>query len=448
MKRKIYNKLLDWKHNSCGSTAILVEGARRIGKSYIVEEFARNEYESYILVNFSNASRMVHQWFDDYLEDIDTLLEFLQLHYNKHLTERKSLIIFDEIQDCPRARQAIKPLVADGRFDYIETGSLVSIKKNVNNILIPSEEVCLQMYPMDFEEFLWAIGESHLMNFISKRYYSKTPMGDIHRKVMLHFRQYLIVGGMPQAVNAWVETHDFAKVDEQKRNILQLYAHDIGKYGVGNTTRVKAIFDAIPGQLQKHEKKFTLSSLGKNARRREYEDAFFWLQDAKIVNCCYNSTAPDIGLRLNEDRSKVKCYMADTGLLISHSFDLSAINTSKLYQKLMFDKLEFNRGMLLENVVAQMLVSSGHRLFFYSTSTEDSSERMEIDFLIPKSVITSRHNIIPLEVKSTTRYTLSSLNKCVVKFNEQVTQPTVIHTGDLKEENGILYIPIYMTPLL
>lgn len=449
MRRKVYEVLLDWKKNSQGSSAIMIEGARRIGKSYIAEEFARNEYESYILIDFSRAPRLVKEWFDLYLEDLDTLLMNIQLHYNTRLTPRNSVIIFDEVQDCPRARAAIKHLVKDGRFDYIETGSLISIKQNVKDILIPSEEYSINMYPMDFEEFLWAMDQEMLANYIRNQYNTLQAMRDFHRKAMDLFRLYMIVGGMPQAVERFVETHDFEKVDYVKRQILQLYRNDIKKYASGLETRVTAIYDELPGQLQKHEKKFRLSALKEDARMREYEDAFLWLSDARIVNCSYNTTEPSVGLRLNEERTTLKCYMCDTGLLISHAFDARGIVSQELYQKMMFGKLEVNEGMLVENVVAQMLTSSKHKLFFFSKYDDKNAEnRMEIDFLIQKPIITSRHNISPIEVKSSNRYTLSSLKKCIAKYGNDLSTPYVLHSGDYKEENGITYLPLYMTWLL
>lgn len=448
LKRRIYDELLKWKQEKNGSTALLVEGARRIGKSYIVEEFARNEYDSYIMIDFSKAPKMVKSWFDLYLEEIDTLLENIQLRYKKRLTPRKSLIIFDEVQACPRAREAIKALVEDGRFDYLETGSLISIKKNVKNILIPSEEDSIEMYPMDFEEFLWAMGDDLLMPFIRKQFEAKQPMGEFHRRAMDYFRKYMIIGGMPQAVNAYIETKDFTKVDAVKRQILKLYRNDIHKYADNVENKVTAIYDGIPGQLSKHEKKFRLTALEDDARMRSYEDAFFWLADAKIINCCYNSSVPNVSLRLNEDRTTMKCYMADTGLLLSHTFNARGLMSQEIYQKLMFDKLEINEGMLVENIVAQMLCAKGHKLFFYSSSSAVAEDRMEIDFLIQKEKVTSRHNISAIEVKSGNNYTLSSLRKCLKKFGESMSTPYVIHSKDVRTDDGIVYIPLYMTPLL
>ena len=449
MRRKIYDRLLQWKREKDGTTALMIEGARRVGKSYIAEEFARNEYDSYILIDFSKAPKRVKDWFDEYLEDVDTLLQNIQLHYKRQLTPRRSLIIFDEVQKCPRAREAVKALVADHRFDYLETGSLISIKKNVDGILIPSEEDGVDMYPMDFEEFLWAMGNEVMMPYIRERFEKRQPMGEFHREALHYFRQYLIVGGMPQAVAEYAESRDFTKVDAVKRRILRLYRNDIKKYAGGATARVSAIYDAIPGQLQKKEKKFMLSALKDEARMREYDSAFFWLEDSKMVNISYNTTAPNIGLQLNEDRTVLKCYYCDTGLLISLAFSARGIVTNEIYQKLMFDKLEIDEGMLVENIVAQMLKAAGHELFFYSNyDKEEAENRMQVDFLVQKEVVTSRHNISPIEVKSGTGYTLTSIQKCIKKFRQYLSTPYVLHTKDVEQKDGLVYLPLYMTGLL
>ena len=450
MRRKIYEEILKWKKRSAGQTALLIDGARRVGKSYIAEKFAAAEYKSYLLIDFNRAPKEVTDLFENYLNDLDTLFMYLSGFYNTKLYERETLIILDEVQLCPRARSAIKYLVADGRYDYLETGSLMSIKKNVKDILIPSEEEHLKMYPLDFEEFLWALDNETLMPLIQTCYEKKQPMGQaLHRKAMDYFRQYMIVGGMPQAVEKYVETRDFDSVDRVKRSILELYRADIMKHAAGYEMKVAQIFDDIPAQLQKHDKKFKLSSLKKEARFRDYDDALFWLSDAMIANICYNSTAPSIGLKLNMDRLTLKCYMADTGLLISHAFDENGIVSEEIYKKLLFDKLECNKGMIVENLVAQMLTAAGHKLYFYSNPSRDEvSERMEIDFLIAKSKISSRHNISPIEVKSGKNYTLTSLKKFRNKYAEQTDTPYVLHTGDLKEADGITYLPLYMTPLL
>lgn len=450
MKRKIYDQLVSWKQDGAGRTALLIDGARRVGKSYVAEEFAKAEYKSYLLIDFNRVGDEVKDLFLHYLNDLDTLFMYLSGYYNVKLYEHESLIIFDEVQMFPRARAAIKYLVADGRYDYLETGSLMSIRKNVKDIVIPSEERHIKMYPMDFEEFLWAMGNDTLMDIVRKRFEAHKSMGQVmHRRAMDYFRQYLIVGGMPQAVQEYAESKDFDRVDRIKRDILTLYRADIVKHATGYEMKVESIFDEIPAQLQKHEKRFKLSSLKKEARFREYEDALFWLDDAMIANICYNSTEPNIGLKLNMDRMTLKCYMGDTGLLISHAFDENGLVSEEIYKKLLFDKLEVNKGMIVENIVAQMLAASGHKLYFYSNpSRDDKDARMEIDFLIAKSKISNRHNISPIEVKSGKNYTLTSLRKFMERYVEQTGTPYVLHTSDLKEEDGIVYLPLYMAPLL
>lgn len=450
MKRKIYNELLKWKQERNGDVALIIEGARRIGKSYIAEEFGKNEYKTYLLIDFNRAPQMVHRWFDLYIEDLDTLFMYLSQHYKVKLYPRETLIILDEVQLCPKARAAVKFLVADHRFDYIETGSLMSIKRNTRGIVIPSEERPIQMHPMDFEEFLWATGNEMLMDMIRNCYERKKPMGqDFHRKAMELLRLYMIVGGMPQAVLEYVETRDFDRVDQRKRDILTIYRNDIYNYAPEIADKVATVFDQIPNQLSRHESKFRLSDLAPGARLRDWDSAFFWLKDAKVVNICYNTTEPNIGLKLNEERTTMKCYMNDTGLLISHSLDERGIVTEDIYSKLLFDKLEINEGMFVENLVSQMLVSSGHKLYFYSNiSKDDVSKRMEIDFLISKNAIRSRHNIIPIEVKSGKNYTITSLKKCTQQYAEYVTTPLVLHSGDVKVADGITYLPLYMTELL
>lgn len=450
LKRKIYDQLVRWKKDGVGKTALLIDGARRVGKSYVAEQFAKAEYKSYLLIDFNRVGDEIKDLFRNYLNDLDTLFMYLSGYYNVKLYEHESLIIFDEVQMFPRARAAIKYLVADGRYDYLETGSLMSIRKNVKDIVIPSEERHIKMYPMDFEEFLWAMGNDTLMEIVRKQFDARKAMGQVmHRKAMDYFRQYLIVGGMPQAVQEYAESKDFDRVDRIKRDILTLYRADIVKHATGYEMKVESIFDEIPAQLQKHEKRFKLSSLKKEARFREYEDALFWLDDAMIANICYNSTEPNIGLKLNMDRMTLKCYMGDTGLLISHAFDENGLVSEEIYKKLLFDKLEVNKGMIIENIVAQMLAAGGHKLYFYSNpSRNDKDARMEIDFLIAKSKISSRHNISPIEVKSGKNYTLTSLRKFMERYTEQAGTAYVLHTGDLKEGDGITYLPLYMTPLL
>ena len=450
MKRKIYNKLLNWKKESNGEYALLIDGARRVGKSYIVRQFAEKEYSSYVILDFNLVSKSIKDLFENDLDNLDRFFMYLSNYTGKTLYTRDTLIVFDEVQQYPKARAAIKYLVKDGRYDYIETGSLISIKKNVEGIVIPSEEEHIKMFPMDFEEFLWAMGEEMLMPFIKDCFKSKKPMGQLmHRRAMDYFRLYMIVGGMPQAVEKYVETRDFSKVDKLKRRILDLYRSDISKFAKGYDTKVKSIFEEIPSQLQKHEQKFRLSALNEGARARDYETAFFWLDDAMIINSCYKTTEPNVGLNLNKDTNTMKCYMADTGLLISHAFDTNEIVSEDLYRKILLDKLEMNSGMIIENIVAQMLRTAGHKLFFYSNSSmTDRDSRMEIDFLIGKGKITARHNISPIEVKSSARYTLTSLKKCIAKYGSYLSTAYVIHPADLKEEDNIIYLPLYMCPLL
>ena len=450
MKRKVYNEILRWKKESQGKTALLVEGARRVGKSYIVEEFAKENYKSYILVDFSKISNEVKELFENYLDNLDYLFTYVSTYYGIKLYERDTLFIFDEIQFCPKARGAIKHLVADGRYDYIETGSLISIKKNVKDILIPSEEEMIKINPMDFEEFLWAMGNDTLMDFIRECYKNKKPMGQIlHRKAMDYFKEYLIVGGMPQAVLEYSTSRDFEKTDKIKRNILNLYREDIRKYTDDLNLKVEQIFDTIPSQLQKHEKKFNISALDDNARYRNFEGAFYWLSDACLINIARNTTEPNIGLGQRIDNNSLKCYLFDTGLLISMTFDERDIINEEIYKKILFDKLSFNEGMVLENIVSQMLVAKGRKLYFFSKNDrENSTETMEIDFLISSNKVTSKHNIIPIEVKSGERYTFSSLEKLNSKYKDYLDESIIIHTKDLKEEDGILYLPVYMTGLL
>jgi Predicted ATPase (AAA+ superfamily) len=450
MRRKIYDHLLQWKKKSNGKSALLLQGARRVGKSYIVEEFARAEYRSYILLDFNIVDSQVKDMFLYDLNDLDTFFLKLTTFFNTKLHNRQSLIIFDEVQLFPRARSAVKYLVADGRYDYIETGSLISIRENVKDILIPSEEDRMNLYPMDFEEFLWASGNETMMPLIQSCFEKRKPLGQaLHRKAMDLFRQYMIIGGMPQAVETYVSSHDFDLADQVKRRILNLYRDDIRKHAKGYEMKVEAIFDELPSQLKNQNRHFKLSSLKEGARFDEYRDALFWLSDSMIVNNCYNSTEPSIGLNLNRDRTLLKCYMGDTGLLVSHAFDENGIISEGVYRKLLLDKLEVNMGMVLENVVAQMLTAGGHKLYFYANSSRtDAASRMEIDFLIAKSKVTSRHNILTLEVKSGKNYTLSSLRKFAEKYHEQLHTPYVLHTSDLKEEKGIIYLPVYMVPLL
>ena len=450
MKRKIYSALLEWKNHRADKEAILIDGARRIGKSYIIEEFARNEYKSYILVDFSKITSEMREIFDHYLPTPDEFFTRLQLWAGTKLYEKESIIIFDEVQRYPKAREAIKWLVADGRYHFAETGSLVGLRKNVKGITLPSEEYHVDMFPMDFEEFLWAMGEEMLMPFIVDCAKKMVPLGQsLHRKAMDYLRLYMVIGGMPQAISEYLSSRDFDNVDHIKRNILTLYRNDIFQYAGNEAAKVALIYDSIPAQLQRHEKRFRMSEVKQGARRREYAEAFFWLEEARVVNPCYAATAPSIGLKLNRDDARYKLYFCDTGLLISHAFDEAEIRNSGLYRKLILDKLEINKGMLVENLAAQMIRASHCALYYYSNvDHKNYADNMEIDFLVRKSAVTSRHNICPIEVKSSSRYTTSSLNKFREKYASYLHTAYILHSGDLKVENEVVYMPLYMSGLI
>ncbi|MDO5319512.1 MAG: AAA family ATPase [bacterium] len=450
MKRKIYEKLLEWKQHDHKKVFLLIDGARRVGKSWIVEEFARHEYETHVIIDFNEANSTVKEFFTEYLHDLDDFYMRIGAFFGVRLIPGKSLVVFDEVQQFPPARAALKYLMKDGRFDFIETGSLVSIRKNVENIVIPSEERHIKMLPMDFEEFLWATGNEPLMEMIRKCFEDRKPMGQaLHRKAMDLFRQYMIVGGMPQAVNEFVESRDLAAVDRIKRDILELYKGDIAKHAGQMKAKVGRVFSEIPSQLQRHEKKFQFSKLGKSTRYRDYADTIFWLREAMLVNVCTNATEPNVGLKLNEDNSSLKCYLGDTGLLISHAFDENELAAEDIHRRLLFDKIELNEGMLVENVVAQMLTATGRTLHFYSSSDRLVAEnRMEIDFLIANTKIGRRKNISPIEVKSGRSYATTSLAKFCRKFSSYLNTPYVLHTKDVEKKDGVAYLPLYMTPLL
>ena len=460
MKRKLYDQLVIWKTKRHGKSAMMIEGARRVGKSYIVEEFAKNEYKSHIIIDFFKVGDDIKDLFKNYKDNLDMLFIYLSTFYSTKLYPRESIIVFDEIEFCPAARAAIKYLVEDGRYDYLETGSLLGMQMSTRKklksdekqegYLVPSEEEKMVLQPMDFEEFLWALGEENLMEFVRMKFEIKEPVGQsMHRKLMDYFRLYMIVGGMPQAVMEYLETRSFEDVDRVKRQILNLYNNCIDQYAGIHTPKVKAIYEAIPGQLQLHEHKFQLSDLHKDARFRDYDSSFFWLRDARMVNLAFNTTEPNIGLGLKQRDNSLKCYMNDTGLMISHSFDERGIVSEQLYQKILKDKLEMNAGMLMENIVAQMLAAIGCKLFFYSNpSRENKDDRMEIDFLISKKSITSRHNISPIEVKSSSDFTITSLDKCIRKYANYLAQPYIVHIGDLEAKGNLLYIPLYMVPCL
>lgn len=445
LKRKIYNKLVEWKNISKGSSAILIDGARRVGKSFIAKEFAKNEYKSYIIIDFGNISKDVLDLFlyDSY--NLDLFFNKLSAFYSIQLFDRESIIIFDEVQQFPKARQLVKYLVEDGRYDYLETGSLIRLKKNVEDIIIPSEEEHIEMYPLDFEEFLWALGDEVTFPYIKTCFENKTPIGQaLHRKIMNQFRQYVLVGGMPQSVNEYLKAYNFEASDIAKRRILQLYRDDVSKFAKGYENKVFALFDGIPAQLSKKEKKYTLSSISKSARYRTYEDSFIWLHEAMIVNNCFNATDPNIGLALSADDTTQKCYMADTGLLVTHTFMDVPFTENELYKAILFDKLNINEGMIMENVVAQMLRSKGHKLYFYSRTDKINRENhMEIDF-----IITEGKKISPIEVKSNNYNSHSSLDKFKNKFSSKIGNSYILYSKDVMIKDGIIHLPFYMAMFL
>lgn len=448
LKRKLYERLLEWRHERKGKTALLVEGARRVGKSTLVEEFGRNEYASCLIIDFFQAPGEVKQYFEDYRTDFDTLFLYLSTYYGVDLHERDTLIVFDEVQMFPTARGLLKYLVADGRYDYIETGSLLSIKQNVDDIVIPSEEEAVELNPLDFEEFLWGMGEEKLATLIRKQFDGKKPLPDgLHRRAMGLFREYLLVGGMPRPVSIYVEQRRFEPVDAAKRQILSLYRNDVARFASGYEFKVVSVLDGIPSQLSKHEKKFTLSSIQKNARMRTYEEAFFWLADARIANICFACSDPSVGLTLTMAQSSLKCYLADTGLLVSLAFADGAQTGENVYRAVLRGDIGLNEGMLTENVVAQMLHANGHRLFFYSQSgKKEGEERMEVDFLVvqPYKDAAMKPRVCPIEVKSPRQYGTKSLDRFKEKFGKRVGSQYVLHPKQLKIEGERVYLPLYM----
>ena len=449
-KRKIYNRLLQWKKESGGKRALLIEGARRIGKSTIVEEFAGNEYRTYLLIDFAQASEQVLDYFRTSKGNLDELFMLLSVEYGVRLYPRESLIIFDEVQRFPTAREMIKYLVADGRFDYIETGSLISIKENVQNIVIPSEERKLKMYPMDFEEFCQALGEDMLPDYIRGCFEKRQALNEnLHKKAMLLFKQYMLVGGMPQAVDAYLEgRYDFEAADRAKRDIIELYRDDILKITERYRSKVLSVFDQIPGFLSKHEKRVILNNIAEGSTLDQYADTFFWLGNSMICNECFLTKDPNIGLALNEERSYLKCYMGDTGLLVSHAFRENEIIDEELYRQIMRDRLSINQGMLYENAIAQMLAANGHRLFFYTHYNADKHRNdIEIDFIISNNS-KLKYRIYPIEVKSSKRYTTKSLERFYEKFKDRIGECDVIQPRDFRMEGEIVFLPPYMTMCL
>ncbi|MCF0207253.1 MAG: ATP-binding protein [Bacteroidales bacterium] len=438
-KRKLYERMLAWKKERQGKTALLIEGARRVGKSTLVEEFARREYKSFMLIDFNRASNKVKSLFDD-LMDIDTLFLQLQTIYNVSLTERQSVIVFDEVQQCPKARQAIKYLVNDGRYDYIETGSLISIKKNTKEITIPSEEERLQLHPLDMEEFRWAMGDETSLPLLRTFYEKRLPCGAAHRNMMRDLRLYMLVGGMPQAVNEYIETNDLSKVDKVKRDIIRLYLDDFQK--IDTSGRVAELFKNVPSQLSANSYRYKpLQVLGTTGEDKLHE-LLHNLEDSKTVLFQYHSNDPNVGMSLTKDVSRFKMFLSDTGLFVTLAFWDKDFTENEIYQKLLYDKLPANLGYVYENLVAQMLASAGNQLFFF-TWPRDDKHNYEIDFLLSQG-----SKILPIEVKSSGYSTHASLDEFCKKFHNRINSSILAYTKDLKTNDKTLYLPIYMLPLL
>lgn len=449
LKRKAYELLKNWKSTSQGESALLIEGARRVGKSFLAETFAKQEYKSYLLIDFSIVDKNVLDIFENNSHNLDVLYQYLSVYYDTVFHERDTLIIFDEIQFYPKVRSLIKHFVKDGRYDFIETGSLISLKQNIKDILIPSEEEVITLYPLDYEEFLWAMKDNISIPLIKEHFDKRKPLGEaIHKKMMHRFKEYILVGGMPQAILKYIETKNFYEIDKVKRRILKLYRDDVSKFAHGYEYKVLSIFDEIPSQLSKHEKKFTLASLEKNARLRTYEESFIWLSEAMITNMCFNSTDPNVGFGLSKDRMTLKCYMMDTGLLISHAFKDNSATSDNIYKAILFDKLEINEGMIMENAVAQALRTNGHDLYFYSKYEKGNSENtLEIDFILKEETLT-KAKVSAVEVKSGKGYAYSSLEKYKKKFSSRINHCYILHTKDIKQEKGYTFLPIYMAMFL
>lgn len=437
-KRKLYAAMLKWKQERNGATALLIQGARRVGKSTIAEEFARNEYTSYILIDFSKVSKAVADLFDD-VSDLNYLFLRLQFIFNVQLHERSSVIVFDEVQLQPKARQAIKHLVKDRRYDYVETGSLISVRSKSRDILIPSEETKINLYPMDFEEFRWALGDDATIPLLRAAFEKKMSLGDaVHRKLMRDFRLYMLVGGMPQAVVAYIETNNFTEVDTVKRDIIALYEEDFGK--IDSSGRAKALYDAIPAQLSRNASRYKVSTAIPDDKKDRIMSVIAEVEDSMTVNIAYHVDDPNIGLALTRNEDYFKMYASDTGLFVTLAFKDKDITENVIYEKLLNDKLSANLGYVYENMIAQMLRASGKDLYYHTIPYAEGKKYYEVDFLI-----SDRHKIAPIEVKSSGYKSHKSLDEFSAKYSERIVNRYVIYTKDYKRENGVEYLPVYMT---
>lgn len=440
-KRKIYDRLLQWKKERNGQTAVLIQGARRVGKSTIVAQFAEQEYKSHILIDFSKCSQEVFNLFND-ISDLNHLFMRLQLAYGTSLYERNSVIVFDEVQRQPLARQAIKHLVADGRYDYIETGSLISIRKNVQDIVIPSEETRVNMYPMDYEEFRWALGDTATIPLLRSVYEKPMPLGDAaHRKLLRDFRLYMLVGGMPQAVSKYLETNNLGEVDVVKRDILDLYDSDFLK--IDDSGKLSMLFNAIPAELNKNASRYQVSSVLENGRADRMTEYIADLKESMTVNMAYHVSDPNAGMSFYKDLNRYKMFLADTGLFVTLAFRDKDFTENVIYQKLWNDKLSTNLGYLYENVVAQMLKASGNELFYHTWPTENGKRNYEIDFLLAR-----KNKVCPIEVKSSGYSTHASLDAFFMKYPDRILDQYLVYSKDIKKEKGVQYLPFYMTMFL
>lgn len=440
-KRKMYERMLKWKNERNGDSALLIQGARRIGKSTLAEEFARKEYRSYILIDFAVAPAEVYDLFKD-ISDLNYIFLRLQLIYQVQLIERNSVIIFDEIQKAPLARQAIKYLVKDHRYDYIETGSLITVHKSSVDILLPSEETRVDMFPMDYEEFRWALGDTATIPLLRTAFEKRIPLGDaVHRKLMRDFRLYMLVGGMPKAVAEYIKTNHLGAVDLIKRDIVSLYEEDFWK--LDDTGRAAAMFDAIPAQLSKNASRFQISASIPGERAERVTSVVKMMNDCMATNVAYHSNDPNIGLALTMDHERFKIYASDTGLFVTLAFKDKGFTENSIYEKLLNDKLSTNLGYVYENVIAQMLRASGKQLFYHTIPTPDGKKYYKIDFLIA-----DEHKVSPIEVKSSGYKSHTSLDVFCKKYSDRIQNRYIIYTKDLKREQGIDYIPVYMTMFL
>lgn len=448
-RRKAYDEMLDWKNRLADKYALLVEGARRVGKSFLVSDFVSREYQSSIFIDFSHSDKLTKAAKKEFAnaDGVEDLLTRLELLFKVRLVPGKSCVVFDEVQRFPVAREMIKSFMEYGKYHFIETGSLVGIRENVKDIQIPSEEHGMKLFPLDFEEFLDALGETMAKDFIRERFTARRPLGEsLHGKAMSLFRLYMAVGGMPQSVEAYLaaEDHALEAAESAKREILDLYDRDIGKYAKGYASKVRSVFRTIPAELTKREKKFHLSDIDANARMRRYENAFLWLEDAMVANIAYNATNPNVGLAMYRDNSSFKCYSLDTGLLLTQAMSGGPEPDGRLLRAVLHDNVGVNEGMFFENVVAQSLAARGRPLFFYSRSDPKRIENtMEVDFLIKNGI-----KVSPVEVKSANYRSHKSLDRLIAKFPRHLGVKYVVCTADLHEAGGIVYLPVYMVHLI